>query len=302
MVIKELEIGKRGTVELLVESVSIATAVNGNEYQKLIVKDTDGVKINVSNFKKKVAEKSIISGVLECSEYKGNPAYVLKDWEENKELNSKDFKPKARIDIDKTWKELVALIKTITDEKLCKLACKTLSNEVNVFKYAPLTASDAYSRVGGLMEATYKLMQLADSTAKTMGFDRNLLLAAASVYYIGSTMMVDDDYQPTREVALVGFDIAAHDKLVATNAKMKEEERLDAEAFQIFDNILLSRYQGKPTATPEAFALKMLDSIVTVVENGNKIIEGLNEGSFKKENELRMWYRKTTDREEDENE
>ena len=218
----------------------------------------------------------------------------MKDYSPSNEKKSA-FMPKTKIDINSTWKEMSKLIKTIDDERYCRLACKVISNELNTFLHAPLTASDEYARDGGLLEATFKLMQLADSAAKVLSLDRNLLLSAAAVYYSGSTMMVDEDYQPTKEVALTGFDIAAHDKLVMANSMISEDKRLDDESFKLFDNILLSRYQGKPIASKEAFALKMLDSVVTVVERGDKIIEGLTEGAFFKESESRMWYRRMED-------
>lgn len=297
MCLLELEIGKRVKVPVLIETAQTTDARNGSKYQKLVVRDTDGQKVKMNSFLKPerfLSDKDIIEAVIEAGEYEGNKTYTLKDYSPSNEKKSA-FMPKTKIDINSTWKEMSKLIKTIDDERYCRLACKVISNELNTFLHAPLTASDEYARDGGLLEATFKLMQLADSAAKVLSLDRNLLLSAAAVYYSGSTMMVDEDYQPTKEVALTGFDIAAHDKLVMANSMISEDKRLDDESFKLFDNILLSRYQGKPIASKEAFALKMLDSVVTVVERGDKIIEGLTEGAFYKESESRMWYRRMED-------
>lgn len=297
MCLLELEIGKREKVPVLIETAQTTDARNGGKYQKLVARDTDGQKVKMNSFLKPerfLSDKDIIEAVIEAGEYEGNKTYTLKDYSPSNEKKSA-FMPKTKIDINSTWKEMSKLIKTIDDERYCRLACKVISNELNTFLHAPLTASDEYARDGGLLEATFKLMQLADSAAKVLSLDRNLLLSAAAVYYSGSTMMVDEDYQPTKEVALTGFDIAAHDKLVMANSMISEDKRLDDESFKLFDNILLSRYQGKPIASKEAFALKMLDSVVTVVERGDKIIEGLTEGAFFKESESRMWYRRMED-------
>ena len=297
MCLLELEIGKRVKVPVLIETAQTTDARNGGKYQKLVARDTDGQKVKMNSFLKPerfLSDKDIIEAVIEAEEYEGNKTYTLKDYSPSNEKKSA-FMPKTKIDINSTWKEMSKLIKTIDDERYCRLACKVISNELNTFLHAPLTASDEYARDGGLLEATFKLMQLADSAAKVLSLDRNLLLSAAAVYYSGSTMMVDEDYQPTKEVALTGFDIAAHDKLVMANSMISEDKRLDDESFKLFDNILLSRYQGKPIASKEAFALKMLDSVVTVVERGDKIIEGLTEGAFFKESESRMWYRRMED-------
>lgn len=297
MCLLELEIGKRVKVPVLIETAQTTDARNGGKYQKLVARDTDGQKVKMNSFLKPerfLSDKDIIEAVIEAGEYEGNKTYTLKDYSPSNEKKSA-FMPKTKIDINSTWKEMSKLIKTIDDERYCRLACKVISNELNTFLHAPLTASDEYARDGGLLEATFKLMQLADSAAKVLSLDRNLLLSAAAVYYSGSTMMVDEDYQPTKEVALTGFDIAAHDKLVMANSMISEDKRLDDESFKLFDNILLSRYQGKPIASKEAFALKMLDSVVTVVERGDKIIEGLTEGAFFKESESRMWYRRMED-------
>ena len=297
MCLLELEIGKRVKVPVLIETAQTADARNGSKYQRLVARDTDGQKVKMNSFLKPerfLADKDIVEAVIETGEYEGNKTYTLKDYSPSNEKKSA-FMPKTKIDINSTWKEMSKLIKTIDDERYCRLACKVISNELNTFLHAPLTASDEYARDGGLLEATFKLMQLADSAAKVLSLDRNLLLSAAAVYYSGSTMMVDEDYQPTKEVALTGFDIAAHDKLVMANSMISEDKRLDDESFKLFDNILLSRYQGKPIASKEAFALKMLDSVVTVVERGDKIIEGLTEGAFFKESENRLWYRRMED-------
>lgn len=297
MCLLELEIGKRVKVPVLIETAQTTDARNGSKYQKLVARDTDGQKVKMNSFLKPerfLSDKDIIEAVIEAGEYEGNKTYTLKDYSPSNEKKSA-FMPKTKIDINSTWKEMSKLIKTIDDERYCRIACKVISNELNTFLHAPLTASDEYARDGGLLEATFKLMQLADSAAKVLSLDRNLLLSAAAVYYSGSTMMVDEDYQPTKEVALTGFDIAAHDKLVMANSMISEDKRLDDESFKLFDNILLSRYQGKPIASKEAFALKMLDSAVTVVERGDKIIEGLTEGSFVKESENRLWYRRMED-------
>ena len=297
MCLLELEIGKRVKVPVLIEIAQTTDARNGSKYQRLVARDTDGQKVKMNSFLKPerfLSDKDIIEAVIEAGEYEGNKTYTLKDYSPSNEKKSA-FMPKAKIDVNLTWKEVSKLVKTIDDERYCRLACKVISNELNTFLHAPLTASDEYSRDGGLLEATFKLMQLADSAANVLSLDRNLLLSAAAVYYSGSTMMVDEDYQPTKEVALTGFDIAAHDKLVVANSMISEDKRLDDESFKLFDNILLSRYQGKPIASKEAFALKMLDSAVTVVERGDKIIEGLSGGSFIKESENRLWYRRMED-------
>lgn len=299
--IKDLKKGEKKSISLYVESVTEELASNQTYYQKATVKDLDGFKVIMMNFyngkqDKKISAKTIVDAVVECGEYQGKLTYTIKAFEPTKkELNSSNFKPKSEINLDETWKNICKLINTIKDDViLCKLASKTLSRELVVFKTAPLTASDEYARVGGLMEATYKLMQMADNCAMVLGLDRNLMVAAASVYYIGSVNMVDDEYLPTKEVALTGFDIASHDKLVETrNIMEKNGDTVDDELFEIFDNIVLSRYMGKPTATVEAFAMKMLDSAITVVERGKKLSNTLNEGEFRKENELRMWYKRT---------
>ena len=292
MVIKDLKRGMKGTVDIIIESAIKADARDGSIYQKLTAKDTDGKKFKLTNFNKMVNEKDILSANISCSEYEGLDTYQLMSWKPNTKLSIMDFKPKAEIDMKKAWKEVVDMLNTIDDVPCCKLACKVLTHELSYFKVAPLTASEQYSRVSGLLEATLKLMKLADSVAKVEALDRNLMIAAASVYYTGSTRMTDDNFQPTRDVALMGFDIASHDKLVAANKELAlNGEAMDEERFLIFDNILLSRYQGKPTATMEAFSMKMLDSIIQVNEIGRKKLDSLEEGAFMAENSSRYWYR-----------
>lgn len=148
MLIKEMKDGTRGNVSLMVESATISQTKNGDDYQKITVKDTEGTKISVNFFNKgknNVKELDIIDAVLECSNYNGSLTYIMKDFHVNKELNSLDFKPKAEINPDEVWKEIIVMIRTISDTALCKLCCKTLSNNMKDFKTAPLTASDSYS-------------------------------------------------------------------------------------------------------------------------------------------------------------
>ena len=94
MLIKEMKDGTRGNVSLMVESATISQTKNGDDYQKITVKDTEGTKISVNFFNKgknNVKELDIIDAVLECSNYNGSLTYIMKDFHVNKELNSLNF-------------------------------------------------------------------------------------------------------------------------------------------------------------------------------------------------------------------
>ena len=144
------------------------------------------------------------------------------------------------------------MIKTITDTNLCKLVCKVLWNDNNTFRTSPLSATERYARIGGVLEATAKLMELSEATANIMNLDRNIMVAASAVYYIGNIEMTDAEFAPTANVVLTTPAIIAHDKLILAEHMLAENEMVDPETFKILDNIILSGTYDQYGATLEA--------------------------------------------------
>lgn len=290
--LEKIEIGKRSSLPLLIISAADGVASTGSIYQKLMVKDIEGSKASMYNFGKGVSEKDIISAVVEAVDYSGKKSFHLKDWNQADEgITATDFLPKAEIDIKATWKMVANMIKTITNTNLCKLVCKVLWNDNNTFRTSPLSATERYARIGGVLEATAKLMELSEATANIMNLDRNIMVAASAVYYIGNIEMTDAEFAPTANVVLTTPAIITHDKLILAEHMLAENEMVDPETFKILDNIILSGTYDQYGATLEAKVIQMLSRIVMKVDAGNRIMNGLESGAFL-DTYKQPWYKR----------
>lgn len=86
--------------------------------------------------------------------------------------------------------------------KIRKCEKTDISENREKFLTLPLNPSGAFARQGGILEATVKLMAVA--SAGQHGLDRDLLMAAAALYYSGHFDTVDAGYNNTVTYLMYG--------------------------------------------------------------------------------------------------
>lgn len=269
--IKKLEIGKQQEVKIVIKSAEKALTRNGNRYQKLTVRDNNDHEAVFYNFNEEIVGKFpfVINAKVDTSEFRESSCSKILSYEIDKEAKVSDFLPKAQIDSAKAIKSLVEKTTNIR-MGLRKIVASILNDHIRTFRYYPLNRAGCFSRTSGILEATVKLTEMAEKSAKTLGLDEDLMLAGAMLYYIGKTKTIDESYNYTADDVLLGNGLAAtiivHDAVEKLIQNEELKEVIDMNDVRLLIHILSSRYKGIPTAIPEALALRHLDAMVTDIE------------------------------------
>ncbi len=97
--------------------------------------------------------------------YKGNPQFIIEGMRpaEPGSFDIADFLPATKHDIDKMWKRLVEILGRIEHRELAALVQEFLGDEklMDGFRRAPAAVSMHHAYIGGLLEHTTKLLELA---------------------------------------------------------------------------------------------------------------------------------------------
>ena len=117
MMLKDLKIGTKQPITLMVKKIDSATARNTTVYQRLTVRDTDGGEATILNWGDPLRLKTpaVITANLETSEYRESPSYRLLDFRVDEKADVRSFLPKPKIDAVKSWNDLVTMSKGIRE-------------------------------------------------------------------------------------------------------------------------------------------------------------------------------------------
>lgn len=267
--IAKLEEGQEQYIHLLVQSVEKATARNGSVYEKLKIRDTEGHDAIVYNWNEPFSQKlpATIKARVQTERYKESNSYRMLSYQKDGSIPADEFLPKPQIDVKQYWTDLNNFAKTLP-KGLHMLVGKVLMSNQKRFVYLPLTPSRSFVRRCGILEATLKLTQMAAASAEVMGLDRNIIVTASILYYVGYTNCIDDAFMGTPDDVLVGAGVTGY-----TMVLEKARELMACEDKSVIDtlnegdvkcvlHILLSRYRGISAAIPEAMLLRHLDAVV----------------------------------------
>lgn len=282
MLFDEITTGNNGQCDLLLKGVQDLVAKNGQPYQAFTCADTSGNVKKVQNFNKlldtnMVKLPLVISANVRADLYQNNKTFLLVEYKKGK-LKVEDFQPKSQVDPRSTWSAMIKLIKTIENEPLCKLVCEILNKNKEKLKIMPLNTV-AFNRVNGLMEATVKLMKLADLVSKEITFlNRDVLVAASSIFYIGQVYATNTEFEYTEEDVLLGPGVLTLQEIVKIEDKYKGE--IDETTLNLLKHLVISRNKGHYCAVPEAVVLNHIDQILQETEEVNSILATLGDNGY----------------------
>ena len=282
MLFEEIEIGKTGQIELLLKGIQELVAKNGEPYQTFTCQDTSGNIKKIQNFKKllNVAEVKlplVISVNLRADLYMGQKTFLLQSLENGK-LKVEDFLPKSQVNPRVTWGEIIKLIKTIKDDELRNFVCQVLENNKEKFKIMPLNKV-AYNRTNGIMEATYKLMKISDAISKELSFlDREILVAAAAIFYVGQVNATDENQEYTENDVLLGPGVLSLQEIIKVEQSFKGN--IDPSVVTLLKHLMIARNRGHYAAIPEAIALLYLDSLIQETEEVQNLVSTLGDNGY----------------------
>lgn len=185
-----------------------------------------------------------------------------------------DLLPCTRRDVEEMFAEAVSLLRTLRHPAMLALAETYLADEflMAAFKQCPAAKSMHHAYLGGLLEHTLTLMQLADRVCPLYPrINRDLVLFGLFIHDLGKTreLVYDRAFSYTDRGELIGHIVEGAIMLRDKAQQMMREKglRLPSNALMVLEHIVLSHH-GQPDfgaakipATPEAILVSLLDNL-----------------------------------------
>ena len=186
----------------------------------------------------------------------------------------RDLLPCSKRDPEEMFAELTKLLDTLEHPAMKALAQQYLNDKflMDAFKRCPAAKSMHHAYLGGLLEHTLNLLNLADRVCPLYPkISRDLVMMGLFLHDLGKTreLSYDKVFTYTDRGELIGHivegAIMLHDK---SQTMMREAgQRLPAGALTVLQHIIISHH-GQPEfgaakfpATPEAILVSMLDNL-----------------------------------------
>lgn len=185
--------------------------------------------------------------------------------------------PMTTGDIPTMFRSVRSLLESIKDPTLAALGEAFLDDEplMEQFRDAPAGVSMHHACIGGLLEHTRSVMELADAIADRYDgsptpLNRDLLLMGAFVHDLGKTVELDwsRGFTYTDDGNLIGHIVrgAMMIEEKAADASMAAAE-IDDNTIRLLQHLVLSHHErpeygaARKPATPEAHALALIDRL-----------------------------------------
>jgi len=183
--------------------------------------------------------------------------------------------PSTSKDIGAMFGRVCELLRSMEHPAMRALAEQYLADErlMEDFRQAPAAMSVHHGWIGGLLEHTHQLMELADRMVPLYpGLNRDLVLFSLFIHDLGKTVELswDQGFQYTNEGQLIGHIVRGAVWLqvkAAQAARTEPDAKLPGETLRILQHILISHHgvpehgAAKVPATPEAVFVAMLDNL-----------------------------------------
>lgn len=267
--IKDITPGKVDSIIVMIKAINTLKTRSGSPYQKVSVRDTEGDEATFLQFDVLLdfEAPAIIRATVECVQHGASLAMKMKDCVVTDEVGMDAFLPKAHIIPKEGWSAVIQTTKTIRNS-LCRVLCAIIAEDKNKFLTLPLNPYGPFARQSGVLEATTKLMALAETAATTStSIDRDLLVTGALLYYIGNLNTIDEGYNFTTVDVMYGPSIAAYTRvqtksmeLIASSEDAKKD--ISGEDVMLLSHILAVKSGAVEPAIPEAVILKNLDKML----------------------------------------
>lgn len=305
--IEDLKAGTSVETIFLVSEKELRQKKGGaGEYLYMILKDKTGTitAFMWDNFEK--IHKSIEPGTLikakgNIQVYNNKLQIVIQNLELYKEdAEIQDFLPSTKENVEVLHKKVLDTIKTLRNEKLKILLEAIYTNEeyVPLIKKVPAAKSFHHSCIGGLLEHTVSLIDLAELVLKHYkDLNRDLLISGILFHDIGKIFELNSTgfFDYTKQGRLLGH--------IVLGVQLIEKETNNIKDFpeEIKENLLhlvISHHGelefGSPIKpnTKEALALHFLDLIDSQLKGFDEVMEG-SDSNFAFSNQLGRYIFKT---------
>ncbi len=291
--VKDLKVGSRVQTQLVVIDVKelsfSAPSKAGDFFLKLQLGDASGTIKGIIWDRSMVTEPILPDDVIsvsgEVDEYQG-PQLVINCYEklDRSKVIRDHFQPACSRDRDEMWDELVALFRsTVTDVHLNALFDAFLDDSelVNRFKLSPAAKTIHHNYLGGLLEHTLEVMEMACEIARMYPerINRSLLLAGAVFHDVGKIEEYDLDsfsFQQTDRGRLLGHITIG---LGIVRGLIEKVPGFPRDLKTGLEHILISHHGQKEWGSPEvpqtltAFALFHADLLSARLKQFDQVLE-----------------------------
>lgn len=212
----------------------------------------------------------------ETQKYEGDLQIIIHviDTYEPTPEEMRELLPATKRDVDEMFAEVVRLLETLDHPAMKALAQVYLNDSflMDQFRAAPAAKSMHHAYLGGLLEHTLTLMQLADRVCPLYpGINRDIVLIGLFLHDLGKTreLIYDRAFSYSDRGELIGHIVEGalmlHDK--ARQVMVEMGQRLPQNAVMVLQHIILSHHgvpefgAAKVPATPEAILVSILDNL-----------------------------------------
>jgi 3'-5' exoribonuclease len=259
----------------------LRTSGNGSLYIHAVLADASSQMVaRMWNATREMFESIGENGLMHVrgrvESYRGRPQLIIDGLRqiEPGSVDPSDFLPRTQDDVPAMWERVKQILRTIRDPDLLALIGKFVNEEsfAERFRKAPAARSLHHAFIGGLLEHTRNVLELATVVLERYPrVNRDLVLAGMFLHDAGKVaeLSYESSFEYTVEGQLVGH-------IVQASVWVQEAARaLEAETGRAFPRLLLAallhiivshhgRYEfGSPKlpATAEAFVVHHLDNL-----------------------------------------
>ena len=280
--IKDLRAGERIEDDVfLIQSKDLRTTTQGNLYIHAILADRSGHLVArhwqaTEELYAEMVEGGFLRFKGRVENYKGNPQFIIDGMRaaEPDSFDIADFLPSTSKDVGHMWERLQQILGTVSHPDLAALIAEFLADKelMGKFRRAPAAATMHHAYIGGLLEHTLQLLELAMVTVPMYPeLNLDLMLTGLFLHDIGKSteLTFESNIGYSDEGQLVGHSTQA---VIWIAQKVAALSKLEGRAFpdsirMVLQHLVLShhgRYEfGSPKlpAIPEAVAIHFLDNL-----------------------------------------
>jgi len=274
-------LGDRTYVEGVYSIVNpqLAQTRNNKPYLKCIIRDASGeISARAWSFEEAQFDAVAATGFVflrgSTQAYQGQVQLIIEQIEA-REVSVEEMRallPSTTKDIDAMFGRVCELLRSMEHPAMLALAEQYMSDErlMEDFRAAPAAMSVHHGWIGGLLEHTHQLMELADRMLPLYpALNRDIVLFSLFAHDLGKTVELEWErgFNYTNEGQLIGHIVRGAIWLQIKAAHASKVEKLPGDTLRVLQHILLSHHgllengAAKLPATPEAIFVAQLDNL-----------------------------------------
>ena len=274
-------LGDRTYVEGVYSIVNpqLAQTRNNKPYLKCIIRDASGeISARAWSFEEAQFEAMASTGFVflrgSTQAYQGQVQLIIEQIEA-REVTVEEMRallPSTTKDIDAMFARVCELLRSMEHPAMRALAEQYMLDErlMEDFRAAPAAMSVHHGWIGGLLEHTHQLMELADRMLPLYpALNRDIVLFSLFAHDLGKTVELEWErgFNYTNEGQLIGHIVRGAIWLQIKAVHASKVEKLPGDTLRVLQHILLSHHgllengAAKLPATPEAIFVAQLDNL-----------------------------------------